>query len=496
MKSKFLNIFIFIFIFLVFSLVGCAGEMGPQGPQGEQGIQGPAGQQGPQGEQGIQGPAGQPGKDGVDGEDGHTPVITIGENGNWYIDGVDTGVSSKGESGQNGAQGPQGEPGKDGETGLSAYEIFLKYYPDYEGTEEDWITDVALGHTCRLFDLHEWNDGETILEPTYDTEGQIKYTCKKCEKNKFEVLSVIEVPNGVVYEIDGIKYVNYGAYPQNHVGDDELISELNKLTNTNSKGYYEYGGKEYAKVIANPYLHGSYTDYYGNDNYYMYSDGAMIDENVIEWFIVKPIRWRIISENSDGSYQLYSEYILDSVDYCDYRYVRLIDGSNVYTNNYKYSNIRAWLNGYNGTDYMITDYTDKGFYDKAFEDIEKEAIVTKEVDNSTSTTQSPTNKYACENTSDKIYLLSYQDIVNSNYGFIDATSRCAQVTDYAKAVGAFWVVDPEYSDNSYYWLRSPDDEYNNSPLFVYYTGNIYNVYHVHFTYNGVRVACTINLKEN
>lgn len=40
------------------------------------------------GEQGIQGEPG---------EDGHTPVITIGENGNWVIDGVDTGISSKGE---------------------------------------------------------------------------------------------------------------------------------------------------------------------------------------------------------------------------------------------------------------------------------------------------------------------------------------------------------------------------------------------------------------
>ena len=45
------------------------------------------------GEQGIQGEPG---------EDGHTPVITIGENGNWVIDGVDTGISSKGEKGDDG----------------------------------------------------------------------------------------------------------------------------------------------------------------------------------------------------------------------------------------------------------------------------------------------------------------------------------------------------------------------------------------------------------
>ena len=37
------------------------------------------------------------------GPGGHTPVIEIGENGNWFVDNVDTGIK---------AQGPQGEPGR------------------------------------------------------------------------------------------------------------------------------------------------------------------------------------------------------------------------------------------------------------------------------------------------------------------------------------------------------------------------------------------------
>ena len=45
------------------------------------------------GEDGAQGIQGEPG------EDGHTPVINVGENGNWYIDGVDTGCPSQGPSG-------------------------------------------------------------------------------------------------------------------------------------------------------------------------------------------------------------------------------------------------------------------------------------------------------------------------------------------------------------------------------------------------------------
>ena len=35
---------------------------------------------------------------GKDGQDGHSPVITIGDNGHWYIDGVDTVVNARGDS--------------------------------------------------------------------------------------------------------------------------------------------------------------------------------------------------------------------------------------------------------------------------------------------------------------------------------------------------------------------------------------------------------------
>ena len=64
---------------------------------------------------------GQNGKDGVNGQDGKNgSVVTIGENGNWFIDGVDTGKPSqgaKGDKGETGAQGPQGEQGVAGPQG-------------------------------------------------------------------------------------------------------------------------------------------------------------------------------------------------------------------------------------------------------------------------------------------------------------------------------------------------------------------------------------------
>ena len=216
-------------------------------------------------------------------------------------------------------------------------------------------------------------------------------------------------------------------------------------------------------------------------------------KNTIEWFKVEPIKWRIISETGDGSYQLYSEYILDATKYYNDEYYRSINGVAIAPNNYKYSNIRAWLNGYDGTDYMISDYTNKGFYNRAFKESEKGSIITSEVDNGASTTMSSPNIYACENTFDKIYLLSHQDMFNSNYGFTDTALRYAQVTDYAKAVGALWNTLVEYLDNGYYWLRSPYIGDSCDAHCVDEYGNRLVCYYVDYTHYGVRVACNINL---
>ena len=71
---------------------------------------------GADGSQGIQGNPGQ---------NGHTPIITIGDNGHWYVDGVDTGFSAKGE------KGDQGEPG---ENGISIISI--------EKTSSDGLVDT------------------------------------------------------------------------------------------------------------------------------------------------------------------------------------------------------------------------------------------------------------------------------------------------------------------------------------------------------------------
>ena len=51
----------------------------------------------------------------VNGKDGS--VVEIGENGNWFIDGVDTGKPARGEKGETGATGPVGPVGPEGPVG-------------------------------------------------------------------------------------------------------------------------------------------------------------------------------------------------------------------------------------------------------------------------------------------------------------------------------------------------------------------------------------------
>ena len=354
---------------------------------------------------------------------------------------------------------------------------------------------VGLKNICSLSG-HQWSEGVIVTRATKDKYGVKIFTCTICNEQKYEVLPMVKVADAKIYEVDGVKYVNYGSYPQTHVGDEMLIAELNKLTETNDRGYYEFNGKEYAKVETSPCNYGtiSSNDSEGNVYYitFVYSDGMIVLNNVTEWFVVEPIKWRIISQNTDESYQLYSEYILDTTIYFDGSYLRNIDGVEVYRNNYKYSNIRAWLNGYNGTDYSVNDYTNIGFYDLAFKESEKETIIENEIDNSISTLDYPTNPYECENTFDKIYLLSYQDLKNSNYGFTDDLSRCVKVTDYAKAVGVYWETMEQYLDYDSYWLRSPASLDGNKAYFVQVDGDILN-YYVKNKYYGVRVACNIYL---
>lgn len=107
-------------------------------------------------------------------------------------------------------------------------------------------------------------------------------------------------------------------------------------------------------------------------------------------------------KEENGGVLLLCEDIIDVLPWL------LSQNKNNVSNNYMFSDIRAWLNAYNQTPGFSggESWTSDGFLKKAFTDEEQEIISTTEVDNSASTTDSLSNSYVCNNTEDKIFLLS------------------------------------------------------------------------------------------
>lgn len=105
----------------------------------------------------IKGSDGEQGIQGEPGEDGHTPVITIGENGNWYIDGEDTGVLAEG------AQGSQGDPGQDGQDGHDGITPHIGENGNwYIGDQDTGVS--ASGYINKTYQITFFPNGGTLPE--------------------------------------------------------------------------------------------------------------------------------------------------------------------------------------------------------------------------------------------------------------------------------------------------------------------------------------------
>lgn len=144
----------------------------------------------------------------------------------------------------------------------------------------------------------------------------------------------------------------------------------------------------------------------------------------------EPVKWRVLSVNEDASdVFLMADQVLDVAQY--YR-------ENVQTT-WEQSDIRAWL----GETFMETAFTPE----------EQAMVETTEV-------TTPANEWSNEpggnDTEDKIYLPSIEEVRNPAYGFssdvTEGDTRKITVTDYAEKGGT-----PNQPANGFtsYWLRSP-----------------------------------------
>ena len=199
---------------------------------------------------GADGKDGQNGKDGVDGQNGATPEI--GDNGNWFINGTDTGVKAvgingiDGQNGIDGKDGVDGQNGTDGKDGKSAFEIAQEN--GFVGTKEEWLESLK-GEGLSAEDKAKidsipsdlstgsFPESSTVDSPTATSNGfatvqdVMDYVNALIEKKKDELAPSGEVKdylyvNGVSYTDDNVLPTPGTIYDMNcYEISDILISD-------------------------------------------------------------------------------------------------------------------------------------------------------------------------------------------------------------------------------------------------------------------------------
>lgn len=260
--------------------------------------------------------------------------------------------------------------------------------------------------------------------------------------------------------------ISLGSYPQTKVTDSTLISILDTMT-LSAENTVTYGGSQYLRVYfgtytaINPELQPTPANTYQDDNgYYI---------NTAYWFKIEPIRWKVLSNEGNLLFVM-SEMMLEA---------RGFHSANAAVT-WETSAVRTWLNN--------------DFINKAFSTYEQSQIVTSSLVNEDNPTWGTDGG---NDTQDKLFLLSYSDSINSNYGFYGNpnsfdTARRAQGTDYAKSKGIQVSTSSSYLGNSSWWLRTPG-KYASRAVLVNETGSMSELNNVYFRYMGIRPAMRIAL---
>ncbi|MCM1161029.1 MAG: DUF6273 domain-containing protein [Roseburia sp.] len=251
-------------------------------------------------------------------------------------------------------------------------------------------------------------------------------------------------------------YVYFGSYPQSEVTDSAIIADIeNAISTSETEADADVGidvwvdGIKYRRISKSDT---NYSGYFGNSQY--------------RYFKWEKIRWKVL-QNDGASLFVMADMALDCKDYHD-------AGGEI---TWEDSSIRSWLNG--------------SFYNTAFNSREQEVIVEQTVvndDNPTDGTEGGND------TRDKVYLLSIDEVTKEIYGFCNFSNTCSQsrrmkASDYANARGT-----SGRDGNCGWWLRSPG-RVSNSAASVYDSGWVdRDGDTVHTRSGGVCPALHINLQ--
>ena len=295
--------------------------------------------------------------------------------------------------------------------------------------------------------------------------------------------------NAVAEEYHIGDIIEYGNYPQTDV-TNELGEVLNEQNGTwiSYKYYSGTGVFDDGQMAQSDYMKFKDVIYKGNkyrgvlfESYRPYCTGLTQADNnqnqfgyltdITYWFKYDSLKWRVLDPSSG---LIMCDSIIDCQAYNNY----IISNRNAYwgdpaqtyyANDYASSSIRYWLNN--------------DFFNTAFWDSQKTNIKTTMLNNNCYLTligHSGFEKYDSKNTQDKVFLLSYNEVLNSSYGFNVAwdnydSNRQKKPTDYAKCQGSGGIKDNRNAYNGYstWMLRTPSEDTLHSAL-VSYDGVVYN----------------------
>ena len=331
---------------------------------------------------------------------------------------------------------------------------------------------VACNNTNTTSHIHSAGNNEYAFDDNY--HYQVCSICQQQINKEEHLFSPLKCKCGkkITYVNENIydrseNFIYLGSYPQTRVTEQALIDALNSITDCEwqSYNYWLNGNKtDFMKYVDVTYENQkyrgvvfiSYRPYWptkeGIEDWTYQDDNGYLLGNVY-WFKYEPIKWRILSEKNGQAF-LFCENIIDSQEY-DF------DGAS--NSRYEPATIRGWLNN--------------TFINTAFNNSEQNIILTTEVDNSERSSNpqnDPTffrtgiNDNASKNTFDKIFLLSLQELTNTEYGFDSEyndfdLARVKKASDYSRCQGvydynsehldcaAFYTRSAHYYDYEYAW---------------------------------------------
>ena len=379
---------------------------------------------------------------------------------------------------------------------------------DYSSKSDRYVVK-ALGHDLKHYEAKQadclpgWDAYDECQRKGcyYNTKveipanGKHSYVCDVC--------TTCDGLNPVRYTREG-DYIYFGYWPQTCERDENVIAKLNQMAgmppfprdnNANPNNWESHEGTTYMwqKIViynGTKYLGVQMNEYRANGIYALYdkiTDNGYYRLNVY-WFKYEPIKWRILTTSGNSAF-IMSDIALDFFSMQPDRKSENRDGllasynnstgvpDGTYANNWEYSFIRSWLN--------------ETFYSEVFNDLQKEIIQTTHLDNSARSCNpdeypkyygyaenAVKNKYAdqCNDTDDKIFLLSLRDVTTTAYGFnkdvkAEDPARNLQASDFAKFHGVS--MGNTQKDYVTWYTRSPSLAVGNQgyTTFVLYRDN-------------------------